>query len=287
MVTWARNTQNQSIQSGNEAFGVLAWDANQNKYVMLDPTNTQATSGSVSGNMPTLGNNQFGFFGMHTHAGNATLSGQDFAMTQQLGLDQMVIGTNGTAAIFANNAGNQWQGAGFEFERSYLGGRNLAIFGNSSSSVIPQHGYIVTGADYLGDPKAVVTSFGPTFINGVPYLMKKELGTDTSKDDIKDWLTKDGNFVLLVDKNGIPLDDKSTQNEINKVGENLQNNPTIYYFVTQNSNSAPVTAAQNNGAINATIPGNSPGSGHSVNSTPVSYPTVDSMGVPTGGTSTY
>ena len=108
--------QNQSIQSGNEAFGVLAWDANQNKYVMLDPTNTQATAGSVSGNMPTLGNNQFGFFGMHTHAGNATLSGQDFAMTQQLGLDQMVIGTNGTQVILTNNASDNWQGAGFLFE---------------------------------------------------------------------------------------------------------------------------------------------------------------------------
>lgn len=29
------NLQNQSAQSGNEAFGVLAWDANQNKYVCL------------------------------------------------------------------------------------------------------------------------------------------------------------------------------------------------------------------------------------------------------------
>lgn len=111
------NMQNQSMQTGNEAFGVLAWDANQNKYVRLDPTNQQATSGTVSGNMPTLGNNQFGFFGMHTHPGSATPSNQDNLMTQQLGLDQMVIGTNGTTAIMTNNPSNNWQGQGFEFER--------------------------------------------------------------------------------------------------------------------------------------------------------------------------
>ena len=92
------NLQNQSAQSGNEAFGVLAWDANQNKYVMLDPTNTKVTEHSVSGNMPTLGNNQTAFFGMHTHGDNGTPSALDFKMTQQLGLDQMVVGTNGTAA---------------------------------------------------------------------------------------------------------------------------------------------------------------------------------------------
>jgi hypothetical protein len=39
--TYQANLQSQSAQSGNEAFGVLAWDANQNRYVMLDPTNTQ------------------------------------------------------------------------------------------------------------------------------------------------------------------------------------------------------------------------------------------------------
>jgi murein DD-endopeptidase MepM/ murein hydrolase activator NlpD len=66
--------------------------------------------------MPTLGANQFGFFGMHTHPGSAMPSGQDYAMTQKLGLDQLVIGTNGTQAIFANNPGNDWQGMGFEFE---------------------------------------------------------------------------------------------------------------------------------------------------------------------------
>ncbi len=111
--------QNQSAQTGNEAFGVLAWDANQNKYVMLDPTNVQAGANNITGNMPTLGNNQFGFFGMHTHSGSATPSGQDYAMTQQLGLDQMVIGTNGTTAIMTNNPSNNWQGAGFKFEGAW------------------------------------------------------------------------------------------------------------------------------------------------------------------------
>ena len=110
--------QNQSMQTGNESFGVLAWDANQNKYVMLDPTNVQAGANNVTGNMPTLGNNQFGFFGMHTHSGNATPSNQDHAMMHQLGLDQMVIGNNGAQAIFTNNPSNSWQGAGFEFEQT-------------------------------------------------------------------------------------------------------------------------------------------------------------------------
>ena len=104
--TYQANLQNQSAQSGNEAFGVLAWDANQNRYVMLDASNVSATSGSVSGNMPTLGNNQFGFFGMHTHGGIAMPSGQDYLMTQQLGLDQMVIGNNGAQAIFADKPSN-------------------------------------------------------------------------------------------------------------------------------------------------------------------------------------
>jgi hypothetical protein len=113
--TYQANLQNQSAQSGNEAFGVLAWDANQNRYVMLDATNQQATAGSVSGNMPTLGDNQFGFFGMHTHGDSAAPSAQDFKMTQQLGLDQMVVGDNGSAVIFADKASNDWQGEGFEF----------------------------------------------------------------------------------------------------------------------------------------------------------------------------
>jgi hypothetical protein len=129
--------QNQSLQTGNEAFGVLAWDANQNKYVMLDPTNMQATAGNVTGNMPTLGANQFGFFGMHTHPGSATPSEQDNLMTQQLGLDQMVIGTNGNTAIMTNNPGNQWQGAGFEFEapRTITVGYGASIYGIKGGGV--------------------------------------------------------------------------------------------------------------------------------------------------------
>jgi hypothetical protein len=135
--TYQANMQNKSMQTGNEGFGVLAWDANQNKYVMLDPTNTQATAGSVSGNMPTLGNNQFGFFGMHTHPGSATPSNQDNLMTQQLGLDQIVIGTNGNTVIMTNNPGNQWQGAGFEFEapRTITVGYGASIYGIKGGGV--------------------------------------------------------------------------------------------------------------------------------------------------------
>jgi hypothetical protein len=87
----------------------------------------QASAGNVTGNMPTLGNNQFGFFGIQTHPGSATPSNQDNLMTQQLGLDQLVIGSNGTTAIMTNNPGNQWQGAGFEFETSYVASRPLIV----------------------------------------------------------------------------------------------------------------------------------------------------------------
>ena len=62
---------------------------------MLDPTNTQATSGSVSGNMPTLGNNQFGFFGMHTHPGSATPSEQD-------------LKNDAAAGVGSDGGGDEW-----------------------------------------------------------------------------------------------------------------------------------------------------------------------------------
>jgi hypothetical protein len=126
--------QNKSMQTGNEGFGVLAWDANQNKYVMLDPTNQQASSGNVTGNMPTLGNNQFGYFGMHTHPESATPSEQDLRMTQQLGLDQFVIGTNGTSAIMTNKPSNAWQGKRFEFESAYHDSVSGAGYGSTSGS---------------------------------------------------------------------------------------------------------------------------------------------------------
>jgi hypothetical protein len=154
--------QNQSMQTGNEAFGVLAWDANQNKYVMLDPTNMQATAGNVTGNMPTLGANQFGFFGMHTHPGSATPSEQDLKMTQQLGLDQMVIGTNGSAAIFANNPGDQWQGAGFEFEKPVTITIGYGVSGYRGTGGSAQ---VAMYATFDTDTKYKVTDLGGLFAN--------------------------------------------------------------------------------------------------------------------------
>ena|GEM_PF-4467931 len=136
--TYQTGLQNQSAKTGNEAFGVLAWDANQNRYVMLDPTNIQATAGSVSGNMPTLGAGQTAFFGMHTHGENATPSTQDFKMTQQLGLDQMVVGNYGTSAIFTNSPSNGWQGASFKFEGAREDALTPGGYGSSNGSHDPK-----------------------------------------------------------------------------------------------------------------------------------------------------
>jgi hypothetical protein len=157
--------QNQSAQTGNEAFGVLAWDANQNKYVMLDPTNMQATAGNVTGNMPTLGANQFGFFGMHTHPGSATPSNQDNLMTQQLGLDQMVIGTNGTTAIMTNNPGNQWQGAGFEFHEC---GATKSC--GSDTKIVVSGNRVVGGANFAHGEIQVTNGYDVRIIEGQPRL---------------------------------------------------------------------------------------------------------------------
>lgn len=82
--------------------------------------------------MPTLGNNQFGFFGMHTHPESATPSEQDLRMTQQLGLDQFVIGTNGTSAIMTNKPSNAWQGAAFRFENAYHDSVSGAGYGSDN-----------------------------------------------------------------------------------------------------------------------------------------------------------
>jgi hypothetical protein len=157
------NLQNQSAGSGNEAFGVLAWDANQNRYVMLDPTNTKATAGSVSGNMPTLGNNQFGFFGMHTHPGSATPSGQDLRMTQQLGLDQLVIGNNGTQAIFADKAGNDWQGMGFEFEEC---GRTKSC--GSDTKITVSGNRVIPGGSFVHGEIQITNGYSVTIVEGQP-----------------------------------------------------------------------------------------------------------------------
>ena len=264
--TYQANLQNQSAQSGNEAFGVLAWDANQNRYVMLDPTNTQATAGSVSGNMPTLGDNQFGFFGMHTHGGSATPSGQDYLMTQQLGLDQLVVGMNGTQAIFTNNPSNNWQGKGFEFEDSYISWRPLNAPGNSNY----MHGYTVYGASYPGDKNATVVSYGPSgnlVFNG--NLIRHAPGTTINKDDRKHWESLygqpygpyriQGPYKLLVDKDGRPVSDQKVEDAVKGMDTYLMYNPTEYNYFGPNSNTPPGIIGTNAGAVNVTIPAKAPG----------------------------
>jgi Peptidase family M23 len=149
---------------------------------MLDPTNTQATAGSVSGNMPTLGDNQFGFFGMHTHPGDSTPSNQDNLMTQQLGLDQMVVGNNGTATIFTNNPSDNWQGAGFEFNgpithdpvpgHNQLNSRNQAVgqgngvYGTNRSGGRSHNGIDITSS--VGTNVVAVGSGTVVLVNNDP-----------------------------------------------------------------------------------------------------------------------
>ena len=116
---YQNNLKNQSKDSGNEAFGVLTWDSLQNKYVMLSASDVNANSNSISGTLPTLGENQTAFFGMHTHEGDSLPSQQDLKMTDELGLDQVVIGGKNNAAIFTTESSNNWQGKKFEFEGAY------------------------------------------------------------------------------------------------------------------------------------------------------------------------
>lgn len=139
---------------------------------MLDPTNTKATEHSVSGNMPTLGNNQFGFFGMHTHSGSATPSGQDYAMTQQLGLDQMVIGTNGTAAIMTSNPGNDWQGKGFEFQEC---GATKSC--GSDTKIVVSGNRVIGGANFVHGEIQVTNGYEVRIIEGQPRLGSSNLLT--------------------------------------------------------------------------------------------------------------
>ena len=128
------NLQAQSKSTGNEAFGVLAWDSNKNQYAMLDPTNVTATQESVSGTMPTLGTGQTAFFGMHTHPGDSTPSNQDLVQTNKSGLDQVVIGSTDASAIFTNSPSNNWQGSNFRFEGAREDSVSGAGYGSSAGA---------------------------------------------------------------------------------------------------------------------------------------------------------
>lgn len=281
-----QNTLNQqSQQSGNESFGQLAWDSNTNQYVMLSPTNVQASAGHVSGTMPQLGQSQTNVFGMHTHPNGGQPSGQDVNQAMQLGQDQVILGGDGLNYVVV--PGNGGIGGGeFRFETGYLGGRGIrsSSTGNGAS-VGPQHGYVVIGAKYIGDPNAMIVSYGKDE-NG--NLTRASSASDLNQNDRKDWLNKDGNFNMLVDKNGNPISDDKLAQSANDLTNYLNTTPTNYALGGPNSNSAAASTASNAGASNPSIPGIAPGSGVPLPpSPPVTYPSVDAMGVPTGGTTTY
>ena len=281
-----QNQLNQeSKQSGNESFGQLAWDSNTNQYVMLSASNQTATAGSVSGTMPSLGAGQTGVFGMHTHPDGSQPSNQDLMQASQLGTDQVIVGPNGMNYVVV--PGTQGIGGGeFKFENGYLGGRGIrtSSTGNGASSG-PQHGYVVIGARYIGDPNALIVSYGRDE-NG--NLTRASSSSDLNQNDRKDWLNKDGNFNLLVDKNGNPISDEKLAKSADDLTNYLNTIPVNYALGGPNSNSAATSTAANAGANNPSIPGIAPGSGVPLPpSPPVNYPSVDAMGVPTGGTTTY
>ena len=281
-----QNTLNQqSQQSGNESFGQLAWDSNTNQYVMLSPTNAQASAGHVSGTIPLLGQSQTNVFGMHTHPNGGQPSGQDVNQAMQLGQDQVIVGPNGMNYVVV--PGNGGIGGGeFRFETGYLGGRGIrsSSTGNGAS-VGPQHGYVVIGAKYIGDPNALIVSYGKDE-NG--NLTRASSASDLNQNDRKDWLNKDGNFNMLVDKNGNPISDDKLVQSANDLTNYLNTTPTNYALGGPNSNSAAASTASNAGASNPSIPGIAPGSGVPLPPSPPDTDlSVDAMGVPTGGTPTY
>jgi hypothetical protein len=88
----------ESHNTGNETFGVLAWDSNQNNYVMLSPTEVTATSQSVSGSMPLIGSGQTAFYGIHTHVyDDVTPSLQDIRQASNMGFDQIILDNQGAS----------------------------------------------------------------------------------------------------------------------------------------------------------------------------------------------
>jgi hypothetical protein len=114
---YTNNLRDQSTTTGNEAFGLLAWDSVKNQYVMLNATDVKATPENVSGTMPTLSESQISFFGMHTHSEDSSNpSLQDFMQTQKLGVDQVIIGRKSTSSLFYDSQLKVGNDKNFNFE---------------------------------------------------------------------------------------------------------------------------------------------------------------------------
>ena len=183
-------------------------------------------------------------------------------MTQQLGLDQLVVGTNGTQAIFTSNPSDNWQGKGFLFQDSYIAGRPLRLVTSEKSNINPSinHGYVVYNAKYVGDPNATVVSYGPS---SGGKLVNQGAGSTINNDDISEWRSLNvqdtGSYTLLTDKNGNPISDQRTQQSTDGLTNYLADNPTTYRYIGTNSNSGASTAAKDTGAINYSVPGLAPG----------------------------
>lgn len=139
----------------------------------------------------------------------------------------------------------------------FLGGRNLGSIPIRGSS-FPQHGYVVSNADYIGDPKATVYSYGPER-NGFYTWLKRLFGGETADTDLKDWLAAKDEFTLLIDAKGDPISDKQIDAACENLSVQLNINKTAYLTLTDNSNSAAATCAANSGAVNHNIPGFAPG----------------------------
>lgn len=194
---------------GGETFGVLTWDSAQNKYVTVYPNDVQSSAHSVSGTMPVLGQNQTAVFGMHTHPHTGSPSSQDIRMTETLGLDQVVLGSDGASSIFSTKPSSNWQGKGFKFEGAYIdsvsgsgtgssngvndpkgvGGVSSGIAspdgvgvyvvgGNSGNSanglILDSHGYVI-GGDVLGNTdyqRQYFAAMWDRYLFGVPRLLR-------------------------------------------------------------------------------------------------------------------
>lgn len=234
-----------------ESYSVLTWNSSSNNYELVNPTSVVSSQSKVEGEMPTLDSNQTAFFGMHHHLESSLPSEKDISQTNQIGLDQVVFGNDGVSTIIAKNPTNSWQGKKFEFEDSYIGSRGPSAANNSELSPV-KHGYIATGAKYVGDENATVVSYGST-----PEGKLRQLGaeTDVNTNDKNDWLKQSGSFSLMLDEKGKPISDEAVKKSIDATNDYLEKNDTNYSLVSINSNTAAKSVAIYAGAVNPSIPG--------------------------------